>query len=217
MGVDSTWSVLASAVLEVASLTIGFKRYIQHPWMSESTFDILEKKAVAHGWFRSAGSFKGCSMHGLNWTTRRTTTDWLMRHRKESTGTICTQHSAKSKRSEAGGVRRNQHQSRNRWLCLFIFWGDSQDGHKVFLRWQEHFESILNYRPATLCPELVAVASQATTDVSVVTDSHHFSPFLGRFSHVCCSDALNRFYTSIAALSSLASHPAGQPLMQSWP
>jgi len=46
MHVESTWSVLASDVLEKASSTIGFKRNIKQPRMSESTLDVLENKAV---------------------------------------------------------------------------------------------------------------------------------------------------------------------------
>jgi len=78
MDVRSTWSVLASAVLEVASSTIGFKRNIKQPWMTESTFNTYSKRKpslVIGGRFRSTEGFRGCSTDGQNWTALRTATD----------------------------------------------------------------------------------------------------------------------------------------------
>jgi len=49
MDVKSTWSVVASTVLEVVSSTIALKRNIRTPRMTDSTFVLLQKKAVARG------------------------------------------------------------------------------------------------------------------------------------------------------------------------
>jgi len=96
-------------LLEVASSTIGLKISIRQPWMTDSTFNVLEKKAVARGRrFGSTGGFRGYSIHRLSWAARRTITDCKMRHRKESIRTIC----APSRALAAGEVRQNQLQSR---------------------------------------------------------------------------------------------------------
>jgi len=168
---------------------------------------------------------------------------------------------------------------------------------EILHRWQEHFQSVLNFPPATACPELAAAASRATPDVSVgtdpmsvakvrnaisrlksgrvagldgitpelsrvrsnqsprayivcftgygclvvfqrigemrssayyimakapkliapATDRYRSFPSLGRSFHMCCSGAgaSSRSCLLFAVLCSLASHPAGQPLMQS--
>jgi len=85
---------LASAILEVASSTICLKSNIKQPWMTESTFNVLEKKPCDRWLVQERSMLQTIFNARLNWTARRTTTDWLMKHRKESTRTICAQHCA---------------------------------------------------------------------------------------------------------------------------
>jgi len=162
MDVESTWSVVASAVLEVASSTIGLKRNIRRPWISDSTFNVLEKKAIARGRRlvqesqRLQGIFNTRAKLDREAYYNRLANlaqEGIYQNNLRPAFRAINSLSDRGFPSEPAPVKKTDGSA-----C--------SSPEEILQRWQEHFESVLNFSPATVCPELVAVASQATTYVS---------------------------------------------------
>jgi len=163
---SSTWERLSGAMTKASISVVGYRNRIKQPWMTEATFHVLKHKAAARvgGQIQERRRLQGI----FNAMAKADHEAFLNRLAHEA---------------QEGLRNNNLHPAYRSIKLLSGKEGPSApapverlDGSacssstEILQRWQEHYQSVLNFPLATACPDLVALAGSSLPDPTVCTD-----------------------------------------------
>src|SRR5271163_4663256 len=164
--VESTWRKLSGAITDASIGTVGYRRSIKQPWMTDATFDVLRRKGEARigGDVPERRRLKGI-FRAMAKADREAFINRLADEAEE-------------------GLRHNNLRPAYRSIKLLAGRGGSLepapvqklDGSacdsptEILNRWKEHYQSVLNFQPAVASPEIANLAAITPPDPTVSSD-----------------------------------------------
>jgi len=154
--VESTWERLSGAMTEALISWVGYRNCIRQPWMTHATRvggQIKERR-------RLQGIF--------NAITKADREAFLNKRAEEAQEELQNNNLRPAYRSMKllsgkGGPSAPAPVEK-------LDGSASSSSTEILQRWQEHYQSVLNFPPATACPDLVTQAGSSFPDPTVCTD-----------------------------------------------
>jgi len=164
--VETMWGKLSAAITGAALETIGPRRHIRQPWMSEDTFGVLQVKSAArtHGHRVKRRRLQGV----FNAIAKRDREAYLNKLADEVQDGLQHNNLRPTYRALRHLVGKSTALSPS--LVHKLDGSPCGSAKEVLRRWQEHFETALNFLPADDCPILTAQSVDSRPNSTVNTD-----------------------------------------------
>jgi hypothetical protein len=164
--IETSWGKLSSAITEAAAHIVGTKRNIRQPWMTNDTFEILLSKATARdrGQVQERRRLQGV----FNARAKLDKENYLNRLADEAEEGLrhnnprFAYRAIKRLSGNKGNSAPAPVQKLDGSSCSSV--------DEILCRWQEHYESALNFPAASHCQQLADLAANTPPSTTVCID-----------------------------------------------